>query len=514
MKKILIIACIAISIIHQSCKKDSNRQNTGSTAIDSKNSETNLAQTKFAVLLAKAVKSDPDLRNFLKNESLKQFDNDHDILYHMVKDVKINGAETLHEKLIRYQVSDKELDSIETQLPLLTIFIPSLPSFSPEKWNAASEVPFIATSNVGESNVSLYDGSGNSMVLKPNQTPAFPVLVIKQNERVIVNRNSLQSTAKMSNSIKNGSSIAYQNSNLSLSFADKAFDGTNKSKQVNFVKSNAAIVNDIDPISIEAYNSGNEWHRDYIYYGLTASTPNGEFKHNYSEFITSFKFLTPNALGIISDQDEDPKKNDLYGQANTKPPLPKTMWTEGNFEIKITILINAKNGAGSELTKVMSVSPGELFDLQYDLIQDAHGPFGTIKIYQIKSVTPKEFHPNIELVPWDLENYGTAWKFIFYETDNAQEITKSYENTSTYAGNFGIDLGVSKKIGLKFGGSATTSTKNSYTVKTTLNSDFLGEAILTFDQPIITGSSGGSYTTREITTGNLLSITVQPKKVF
>lgn len=368
-------------------------------------------------------------------------------------------------------------------------------------------------------------------MLKGNQIPGFPVLVVKENERVVVNN---QTNNKLSIKKQTGTSLNSTN-DVSFSFVDEAFNGsienrtrisdlklkTNRLAMTGLVSRiapspNLSNPNAIDQINVDAYNSGNEWHRDFIYYGITSATPKGKFKNNYSEFITSFKFLTPNALGIISDQDEDPKANSFYYDSKWSGNPPRTMWTEGSFEIKITVLINAKNGLGNELTKIISVRPDELFDLQYEEQKHPITPWKATGIFMLKNIICKEYHPNIELVPWDLESYGVGWKFIFYEMDNAQEVTNNYENSTTFAANFGFDAGFGEtvKIGLKFGASLTTSEKRTFSVKTTLNSDFLGEATLTFDQPIITGISNGSYVTREITTGNLLSISVEPRKVF
>jgi hypothetical protein len=215
------------------------------------------------------------------------------------------------------------------------------------------------------------------------------------------------------------------------------------------------------------------------------------------------RFLNSNCFTKISDETTDPLpakySNNSIGS-----------WTEGYFEFRITVLINSKNGVGNEYVRNITVNASDLFDITYKKI------FGNYYIYQ--SVTPKEYKPFLEILPWDLQSYGIAWKFIFHEIDASQEVTQSYENTTTYVSNFegnvGIDLGVFK-IGGKGGSTETTVDKKTFTVKTTLTSDFLGEAILTFDQPIITGTYPGTnnFITREISTG-LLSISVEPWKMW
>jgi len=528
VKKLMKVTALSLLFGIVSCKKEKS-------SLENENKITPLSekvqlQTSFAKILAKAVKSDENLRIFIKEQSLKQFDNDYDILYQLVKDVEING-QSFHEKLLKYS-TPQELEQIENKLPLLTIFVPTVPNFNPNIWNTASESPLIAVANNNHDknrSVSLYNETGKEIPLKYDQVPGFPVLVVKENERVIVNSkiNKLASTKEMLSII----GVNKSSTSLSYSFIDEVFNGSivnTKNLSSNVLKANklASIngavgrvapapnlsnPNSIDQVNVDAYNSGSEWHRDYVYYGITPSQPNGAFKHNYSEFITSFKFLNGNALYGISDQSDDPKAN----INNNKVFLINgSIWTEGNFEFRITVLTNPKNGLGSELTKIMSVRPQELFDVS---LGAQHGPFfpGNLIYFDLVGVNAKEYHPNIELVPWDLENYGAAWKFIFYEFDNSQETTQSYENTTTYATNFGFDAQIGKsKVGPKFGFTATTTEKRTFSVKTTLTSDFLGEATLTFDQPIIIGYSNGAYNTREITTGNNISISVEPRKVF
>lgn len=521
MKNLMNVMALLLLLGIVSCKKE--KSSLGDENKITPLSETVQLQTSFAKILAKAVKSDENLRIFIKEQSLKQFDNDYDILYQLVKDKDING-ETFREKLLKFTTS-KKLDSIEAKLPLLTIFVPTVPNFNAETWNASSEVPVVAVAgNTSENIVTLYDDNSRQLVLKANETPGFPVLVVKQNERLKVGSNSNNFGKKMEVMQVNRLSTA-----ISFEFIDEAFNGNIKNiSSSTMIKKNilsglgssisrvapAPDLNNIkaiDQVNVDAYNSGSEWHRDYVYYGITPSSPNGKLRNYYSEFITSFKFLTPDVLSTIADQNADPKLNNTYVEGSGFDQ-PKTAWTEGNFEIRITVLINSKNGLGNDFVRMMSVRPTQLFDTQYDVEEVNWPPFSKSKIYRLKSVTCKEFNPNIEILPWDLENYGTAWKFIFYEIDGTEEETKSFENVTTYAANFEINGGVKDKIGAKFGLTATTSEKRTYSIKSMLGSDFLGEAALTFDQPIIIGASNGNYMTREITNGNVLSISVEPRR--
>jgi hypothetical protein len=201
----------------------------------------------------------------------------------------------------------------------------------------------------------------------------------------------------------------------------------------------------------------------------------------------------------VADQTEDPR---FYYINNSYTPA----WTEGSLEIRLTLVCNSKNGLGNEITKIFTAKPTDLFTAGYEYVNGG---------YRLKYVVGKKWGLNKELLPWDLQNYGTAWKFIFYEHDVAEETTQTFENTTTFATNFEYN---NVKVGYKFGASATYSSKSTFTIKTTKASDYLGETALTFDQPVITSMQplapyGRLWYTREVDTG-ILSISVEPRKVW
>lgn len=55
---------------------------------------TQKAQIKFAKILSKAVSANVDLRRFLKEEAMRQFDNDYDVFYPLVKDKIVTNGKT------------------------------------------------------------------------------------------------------------------------------------------------------------------------------------------------------------------------------------------------------------------------------------------------------------------------------------------------------------------------------------------------------------------------------------
>jgi len=477
--KLIFTTLILLLVSIQSCKKNDV---TYEKLINS--DQTDIAQVKFAKILAPALANSYELRKFLKAEALKQFDKDYDILYQLIRNKKV-GDITVSELLSSYAESKEDFASIENNFPLLTILIPTVPNFTPENWNVSTEIPQVAVALSDKKDVPMYDKSGKATIVPSGCVPTIPVVVVKQNERVVVSQGTSLKSQKIS-----------VNGNSSFSFVDEAFDGTNTTKLKR-----TALPSDIDPIIVEAYNLGMEWQRDHVYYGLTPTNTQGSYRNNYSEFLTSFRFLEgPPGLYKIMDQQPDPGIP-TYVTSTALIFDGASRWTNGFFEFKVTVVINGKNGVGQTLTKGFSARGSDLFDITY-------GHY-ILNICRIVKIAPKTYNPNLELIPWDLESYGTAWKFIISEFDVSEEVTQTVENTTTYAGNFEFNT----KFGLKFGASATTSEKNTFSIKSYLSSDELYEAVLTFDQPIIIGVSNGVYTTREISTG-WVSIGVEPKRIF
>lgn len=131
MKKVLCTVACALFIL--SCTQDDNLFVEGNTVDVSVQPEltTAEAQTKFAIILSKAVSNSEEVRRFLKEEALAYFDNDNDVFYPFVKDkiVAGTGSQTFRNILLSYCDSEEELEAIEKSLPLLNILIPDLTLF-------------------------------------------------------------------------------------------------------------------------------------------------------------------------------------------------------------------------------------------------------------------------------------------------------------------------------------------------------------------------------------------------
>ncbi len=517
LTKLFCISLFLSLVIMESCRKSSIEDkvlNSNSVLGNSSNSVKN--KEDFAKVLAKAVAQEPDLRVFLKNKALMQFDLDYDILYQLIKNDIISNNETFRQKLIKYSENPKDFSNIESSQPLLTIYIPNLPSgFSAKTWNTETQIPAVSTASVVNNKVEYYRGNEPMVSEIVSKIPGFPLLVIKDNERVIVRKNDQKSIASISSS-KQLSSDAF-----SYNFMDKSFDGTvtssnstNNSKNDSLKPSRSFFLNsrhngviDDDVITAyqyqQAYPNVSQWQRDYVYYHIYANQTTGPLLQNVQEHIMSLRFNDgPAGYNKISDQSGDP-----IAGANGQPS-----WSEGNYEFAVTVLINSTNGLGSTITKTFPVNAQDLFDVTYT----QNGNY-----YTVNQITSKEASLSVPIAGWDLSNTSVGWKFIVSEVDDPQTVTTNYTQTSQFATNFGLEGGIFAKIGIKFGSSATTTNTQSYSLVTNVNSDQLGEAALYFYDPVITSYKpnrdgwrvGSTGTTYEINTG-WVSMSIEPHAVY
>ena len=152
------------------------------------------AQSKFARILSKAVSGSVEVRRFLKDEALKQFDNDYDVFYPYVKDKVVQGSQTFRDILLSYCDSDKELEQVEQAQPLLTILVPDLTlfwEFDASKWDVYDEE--VAVLCREDKDNTLYENGEAIGQMETGDIPAFPCLVVKTNS--LMNLSAMLSTA-------------------------------------------------------------------------------------------------------------------------------------------------------------------------------------------------------------------------------------------------------------------------------------------------------------------------------
>lgn len=460
-------------------------------------------KSAFGNALVKALADHDRLRTLLKSEALKMFDNDFDVFYHLVKDLEVESGMTTRELLLSYFEDEGTLFEIEQSLPLLTIFIPTLPdnSFSAMLWNPISQIPSVALTSNFKNDVTILDPNGGEHVLPADLVPGYPVVVIKENERIVYLSDK---------SIRHAKGRIFNTSdNLQFQFLADAFDGSLRQNE-----SSARIALDLDPVIQTAYftyeggggrgsNPVDGWHRDLIYYGISPAQTSGPFDYDFQEHIRSFRLInSPTAAySLISDQrgTSDPRMDPSFWASYPVYP-PNSGWTEGGFEFEVRLLYNSKNGLGAEFETYFGAMPQELFTVIYN--RD-----GLLWRPSIVGLPQKDLV--LPLFSWDLKDYASTIKIEIDEIDRTETVVATDVRQVKFATNFGIEQQVLKKIGLKFGASMEETQTHTIQKTYTVGNDPLGSVIVNFGDDVLLNLS---LMTREYTTG-YYSISVEPKKV-
>ncbi|PIY08343.1 MAG: hypothetical protein COZ18_12755 [Flexibacter sp. CG_4_10_14_3_um_filter_32_15] len=90
---------------------------------------------------------------------------------------------------------------------------------------------------------------------------------------------------------------------VAYKFTDKSYNNSKILSRITL----GGINPEVDQ-AYEIYKNEIGWHRDYVYYGITPSSPNGRFSLNYKEHITTFQINASSSgsamsgYRIISDQ--------------------------------------------------------------------------------------------------------------------------------------------------------------------------------------------------------------------
>lgn len=492
MKKLIVILFSMLFVL-LSCR-DNNEviiegKEIPSNVLSSEKELNFFLKKEFGKALAKVLAESKNAREIIKNEAVKQFDYDYDVLYQLVKDKKLETGFTFQQAIEKY-AGKKTLSLIDEKLPTLTIFVPSLPeeSFSAATWNIDLDIPVVAIRTNTTKGVPMVDDKGEEWIFDSKYIPSFPVVVIKENERVITKDALPSSLSSKSSSVQFGEKAQFV-------FIDQAFDNTNVSTKSSGIDAgyegsgtaddpyvSAGISKILDAYNI--YKNVEGWQRDYIYYGITPTSPKGPFKGNFKEYLVGFELLgdADFLLSKISDQADDPAFTDNNN-------IRESVWTDGNFEFKVKVYVGNKSGFGNEFITFFSYKPYMLFSPIYErgsgggrATVGSHGAFKNMGFSRdIKRLS-------VPLFQWDLENYSSSVKISIEEVDQTQTVTTAQTTSTEFATNFGIDVGWEEpvKIGLKFGTSMKKTATTSYQVTTTLGNDELGDVIINFGDPIIT----------------------------
>lgn len=446
-------------------------------------------RTEFAGILARSM-NDMEVRALIKRESAKQFDKDYDILFSLVKDMEIRDGVTFEQYLAKYATSPKRFSELIENLPLLTIYVPELAKFSVNSWEVSTQIPLVAVMNSDHDEkkhtvLKAFDYNGNQSELASNEEPTIPVIVVKENERVIVVNNNKNGRF---NPDSNKGRLVYRGKTSSFYFMDDAFDKEKEEtikragRIANYNSISKIPLTPVDPRVQEAWNKKAPVHRDYVYYNILTPTGEGTLDYNYAEHITNIQFVNSAA---ISNANDDQTSD----------------WADGGLEISVDILFFDGTGTLKNTNKMLAVPVSSIKDIDGN---------------------PKPFYlPNpVGIGPWDMNTQGNTWQFILQEWDPIGEYTETVTHSSKFSANFKIS-GTVIKIGLEGGGTYETTHTKQTTRKVSTTSDQLGKAELYFKQPVITQETRNAnfynmlmyYNVLDLNTGSVL-LTVEPRKLL
>lgn len=474
------ICIVAISMLFViSCNRDDHISLTKEEIQEIETYNPQLLIENFAAALAKVFSENKEIRELVKDEALKMIDDDYDVLYILVKDVKLRDNSTLESNLSKYLPREK-LSQLIQEIPTLTIFVPELIDdvFSAVKWDTDLDIPKVAFIDK-ENNVHYIDSFGDKKTFAHNEIPLFPIVVLKKSERIVLKSSKLRS------SIQDNVTVIRANNGLEFVFDDEIYDNIKPKQILTRLGANTDIPSNMNKMfdAKRFKDQVNIWQRDYIYYDINSVTGRGSFNENFGEHIYSFQLLgDPNgAYNGISDQTGDPRYNSSFV---TGPRGSTPIWTDGEFEFWVNVKLASKTAVGDGIRKKFKAKGEQLFDL--DIYYPPRGS-GTAFVRGV-SKTKKFFLPQpMYLFSWDLEKFSETVKITIEEQDDPETITNSEKTTSTFATNFEFNasIGEKEKVGAKFGATSTESKEVFYSVVTTKNADPLGDVYIAFGHDVI-----------------------------
>lgn len=503
--KVCLSFGLIMSLLLSSCTENDFRTNENvKKSLNTSIKEENMI--KFAIILSKAVYARKEVREFLKQESLKQFDMNYDVLYYLVKDEMI-GNETLRDILISYS-SVEELEKIEKGIPLLNIYVSRIEFFEvlPENLDTNdTEIPVIVSKK--SENVLFFNGV-EELSFEKGEVPNFHVFVVNENNRVILPENSFALKGRKT-----------------MMFKSPAFDGINNGdfKETRIEASSF----EIGQKAIDAFTHFNKddgsinqkaFQRDFIYYGITPQNRTGNINNSVTEYIKYLE-INPNAYFNISDDrspdifNGDPYITNFLIERKSKTgytdaELVDRIWSRGSYNFRFEIISSTVRENSTETSLIppnvvyAPLRPEEIWNFNIDHSYRHSTWFRSAKhTYRIDPAkfTAKKFvflNP-INFGKWDISNESMVRYVKIFEEDEGEERTyveshsMSFAHKTNFSGSQKISVGLKDVISAEQGvaggvESSTTETfQRNITTKRNLGSDNLGQIKIYFYDPIV-----------------------------
>lgn len=536
MKKFLMITLLFLVAFSSSvsCKKEMSFEDE-SNVMDKP-----FAQESFSKILSKAVSENQDLRSFIHTVALQQFDNDYDVFYPFVKDRIVSQSRSFRDILLEY-TDETTLVSIEKALPKLNILVPDwswLGAFSVHSWDPSDDVA--VSFDKPDGYIGVYHQGEYLGELPDSSFPDFPVLIIKENERMKYSPGTRGADGHYDfvDDVFNNALTRVEHQHYDIQI-DGTPDVSNfvADSDVNYRVKKAF-----------AYFSGEQsiYQRDYLYYNMTAPNQAKERYDNIWECIHKFKFQDYNSSFIHDDFPQagndssnichdfvdhienrriDYTKNDYW---QSPQELRDVFYSDGSLELVFVISIPNKNGGVYTSSRVKSVSFADVFAIDHADLDLRHKTW-FVKDWFVYTIERSYIKPRWCLVDWDLPSWdisqeGTMITISVGEFDEKGSTTIEHNVKKNWANNFKVDgelsnipVGKSAKAKVDLGYSHTGSHESSEKVTWSRGQegiDFLGTTEWEYITPIIekrTYKDGKlGYEIHTITTGTI-DLMILPK---
>jgi hypothetical protein len=377
---------------------------------------------EFAKVLASATE-DADMRDFIKQASLKKFDGDNNFLFVQAEDESLNpltksGASTFKDRLreksqVITKSSNSEVDfdklitSIKTKYPLLQVAVPDVYEGSTEAWNTNDYKPLVAFvpddfDEKTTKSIKAFDVDGNEYELDAQNPPENPVIVVNENERVIaIPKSKSAETSQKCGVLLETEIFVYIDAvdyyEYEEYYEDLFSEMDIQVKSVDLRPSSPCDDNSGGRSDGGGNGNGNGGNGNGGNYTPDTRSPQRDYNSDppsvtRDDVITKAKFLSMDALKQVESWANGApevemvvtytfKQNNTYSTQTIRKLFTEDGWTKGGFF-----------GIGrSTTTKIL----------------------------------------NIPVIYWDDDNFGTLMKYTFIESDGGktEEYTISYTNT-------------------------------------------------------------------------------------
>lgn len=284
----------------------------------------NQANKEFAIILSKALYNESELRQFIKDESLKKKDYDTDVFYPWVKDVEVCDGETFEQVLMKYDAENK-LGDILAANPLLTMLLPDWSwvdpaCFSPDKWDITRPEIGVGYLDGADTHPLICNGEV-AFSMKDGEFLDVPVIIVKQNDRL----------CKVGGTKCGNPSYGFKYEDFIDVSSNNSTKGESRYTTINLpyeVATDSLMLSEMAPQLVTAYgvNQTNPYasQRDNIYYGMTATVDSGLVNRNVYETLVKFK-INPSTIRIYDDSlglGNDYKKRNIITQKRMEVFVP------------------------------------------------------------------------------------------------------------------------------------------------------------------------------------------------